>query len=258
MKYAQYPEANVAICYERMGLFEEAQGAYDLAMSKFEDDLSSGPCNTNMNSEVMLWEQQWIRCAKELNQWDIQLDYAQANREQNEILIMQSAWRVPNWNLMKKALLKIEQAYSKLYDFKVNLYRGFLAILHPEERQLCNVDKYVEIASGLCIREWHRLPHILSHIHLQAAQQIIEIHEAKQLIFSPLASPKLVLSPQYIDDREDSPQQMVDTKPVEMDVVSSDSEQVEVFNEFRPVVQQQQQQPNNFEEVHLLLEHSKK
>uniref|UniRef100_A0A1A9ZYS8 PIK-related kinase FAT domain-containing protein n=1 Tax=Glossina pallidipes TaxID=7398 RepID=A0A1A9ZYS8_GLOPL len=49
---------------------------------------------------------------------------------------MESAWRVPNWTLMKKALLKIEQAYSKLYGFKVNLYRGFLAILHPEERQV--------------------------------------------------------------------------------------------------------------------------
>ncbi|KAL9917178.1 transcription-associated protein Nipped-A isoform 1-T1 [Glossina fuscipes fuscipes] len=184
MKYAQYPETNVAICYEQMGFFEEAQGAYDLAMSKFKDDLSSGPCNTNMNSEVMLWEQHWIRCAKELNQWEILLDYAQANREQNEILIMESAWRVPDWNLMKKALLKIEQAYSKLYGFKVNLYRGFLAILHPEERQLCSVDKYVEVASGLCIREWRRLPHIVSHIHLQylqAAQQIIELHEASQI-----------------------------------------------------------------------------
>uniref|UniRef100_A0A1A9ZYS7 FAT domain-containing protein n=1 Tax=Glossina pallidipes TaxID=7398 RepID=A0A1A9ZYS7_GLOPL len=67
MEYAQYPETNVAICYEQMGSFKEAQGAYDLAMSKFKDDLSSGPCNTNMISEVMLWEQHWIRCAKELN-----------------------------------------------------------------------------------------------------------------------------------------------------------------------------------------------
>uniref|UniRef100_A0A1A9ZHG2 Aldehyde dehydrogenase domain-containing protein n=1 Tax=Glossina pallidipes TaxID=7398 RepID=A0A1A9ZHG2_GLOPL len=53
------------------------------------------------------------------------LDYAQANREQNEILIMESAWRAPNWYLMKKALLKNEQAYSKLYGCKVNLYCAF-------------------------------------------------------------------------------------------------------------------------------------
>ncbi|TMW44508.1 hypothetical protein DOY81_004448 [Sarcophaga bullata] len=184
MKYAQYSETNVAISYEQMGFFEEAQGAYDLAMSKFKDDLSNGTCNSHMNSEIMLWENHWIRCAKELNQWDILLDYAQTNREQHEVLIMESAWRVPDWNLMKKALLKIEQAYSKQFGYKVNLYKGFLAILHPEERQLGNVEKYVEISSGLCIREWGRLPHIVSHIHLQylqAAQQIIELHEASQI-----------------------------------------------------------------------------
>ncbi|XP_013100353.2 transcription-associated protein 1 [Stomoxys calcitrans] len=184
MKYAQYSETNLAIAYEQMGFFEEAQGAYDLAMTKFKEDLSNGQCNSHMNSEVLLWENHWIRCAKELNQWDILLDYAQTNREQHEILIMESAWRVPDWNLMKKALLKIEQAYSKQYGYKVNLYKGFLAILHPEERQLANVEKYVEIASGLCIREWRRLPHIVSHIHLQylqAAQQIIELQEASQI-----------------------------------------------------------------------------
>uniref|UniRef100_A0A1B0AFA0 Uncharacterized protein n=1 Tax=Glossina pallidipes TaxID=7398 RepID=A0A1B0AFA0_GLOPL len=68
---------------------------------KYAHYLSSGPCNTNMNSEVIIWEQHWIRCPKELNQWDILLDYAQANREQNEILVMESAWRVAKWNLMK-------------------------------------------------------------------------------------------------------------------------------------------------------------
>uniref|UniRef100_A0A1B0F9X2 Zinc-finger domain-containing protein n=1 Tax=Glossina morsitans morsitans TaxID=37546 RepID=A0A1B0F9X2_GLOMM len=72
-----------------------------------------------------------------------------------------------------------------------------------------------------------------------------EDSQTPELISSPLASPKLLLSPQYIDDGEDSQQQTVDTKPVDMDIASSDSEQVEVFNEFHPVVQQQEQQPSS-------------
>jgi hypothetical protein len=55
------------------------------------------------------------------------------------------------------------------------LYRGFLAICHPEDPHLSVVERYVELASGLCMREWRRLPHIVSHIHLpllQAAQQV--------------------------------------------------------------------------------------
>uniref|UniRef100_A0A1A9WN99 Zinc-finger domain-containing protein n=1 Tax=Glossina brevipalpis TaxID=37001 RepID=A0A1A9WN99_9MUSC len=70
----------------------------------------------------------------------------------------------------------------------------------------------------------------------------LEDSQTPELISSPLASPKLLLSPQYIDD--DSRQQMVDTKPVDMDIASSsDSEHGEVLNEFRPVVQQQQPSP---------------
>lgn len=36
LKYAKYPETNNAIAYEQMGFFEEAQGAYDLVMTKFK------------------------------------------------------------------------------------------------------------------------------------------------------------------------------------------------------------------------------
>lgn len=46
------------------------------------------------------------------------------------------------------------------------------------------MERYVELASGLCMREWCRLPHIVSHIHLpllQAAQQIMELQEAMQI-----------------------------------------------------------------------------
>lgn len=55
------------------------------------------------------------------------------------------------------------------------MYRGYLAICHPEEEHLKLVEKLVEAATVLCIREWKRLPHIVSHIHLpylQAAQQV--------------------------------------------------------------------------------------
>lgn len=42
----------------------------------------------------------------------------------------------------------------------------------------------MESASNLCLNEWRRLPHIVSHIHLQylqAAQQIMELQEAYQI-----------------------------------------------------------------------------
>ena len=37
-KKAKYPETNIAIAYEQQGYFEQAQGAYELAMTKFRDE----------------------------------------------------------------------------------------------------------------------------------------------------------------------------------------------------------------------------
>lgn len=184
LKYAKYTETNNAIAYEQMGFFEEAQGAYDLIMTKYKQEAANGPTPLDMNSELLLWETHWLRCAKELNMWDIILDYAQMHKDKKAFLIMESAWRVPDWALMKQALLRVEGACPKQDGYKVNLYRGFLAILNQDEQHLSSVERYVEIASVLCMREWRRLPHIVSHIHLpilQAAQQIMELQEACQI-----------------------------------------------------------------------------
>lgn len=94
------------------------------------------------------------------------------------------------------------------------MHRGYLAICHPEEQQLNFIERLVDMASSLAIREWRRLPHIVSHVHTpllqvrppdrpptsrgssrkpflnlfdlgflcpQAAQQIIELQEAAQI-----------------------------------------------------------------------------
>ena len=56
----------------------------------------------------------------------------------------------------------------------------------PATQQFANVDRYVEIASALCIKEWRRLPHVVSHIHLtflQAAQQVMELQVRTYVYF---------------------------------------------------------------------------
>ena len=115
--------------------------------------------------------------------------------------MLESAWHKPQWSLVKDALSQVEQGCPKELGWKLNLYRGFLAICHPNEeqqqqqqlqqqqqqpgqqqtpqtQQFAHVDRYVEVASSYCIKEWRRLPHVVSHIHLtflQAAQQVMEL-----------------------------------------------------------------------------------
>ena len=65
----------------------------------------------------------WLtcRCAKELNQWDLVQDYGSSEASGNPLLVLESAWRVPNWARMKEALAHVEQSYPKELAWKVRL-----------------------------------------------------------------------------------------------------------------------------------------
>ncbi|KAL7293008.1 hypothetical protein TKK_0013455 [Trichogramma kaykai] len=183
-RHAQYKETLQATALEQQGFFEQAQLAYDQAMNKFKQDFITTPAPLKIQRESLLWESHWIKCAKELNQWDLLLEYGNRKNDKNPFLILESSWRVPNWAVMKEALALVEQNCPKEMMWKVNMYRGYLAICHSEDQHLSAVERYVEMASGLCMREWRRLPHVVSHMHLQllqAAQQIMELQEAMQI-----------------------------------------------------------------------------
>lgn len=74
---------------------------------------------------------------------------------------------------------QVELSCPKEMAWKVNMHRGYLAICHPEEQQLNFIERLVEMASSLAIREWRRLPHIVSHVHtplLQVGTQNASLH----------------------------------------------------------------------------------
>ncbi|XP_076072619.1 transformation/transcription domain-associated protein-like isoform X5 [Mytilus galloprovincialis] len=183
-KRSKFNETNTALAYEQHGFFEQAQDHYEKAMSKARQDHNSGPASPSVLQEYRLWEEHWIRCSKELNQWDLMLEYANSKGNTNPHLVLESAWRVPNWALMKDALSQVELSCPKELAWKVNLFRGYIAICQPEEHHLNMIERLVEVSSQLAIKEWRRLPNIVSHIHvplLQAAQQIMELQEAAQI-----------------------------------------------------------------------------
>ncbi|XP_048847031.1 transformation/transcription domain-associated protein isoform X2 [Brienomyrus brachyistius] len=183
-KRCKFPETSTAIAYEQHGFFEQAQETYEKAMEKARKEHERNNAPPAVLPEYQLWEDHWIRCSKELNQWEALTEYGQSKGHNNPYLVLECAWRVSNWAAMKEALGQVELSCPKEMAWKVNMHRGYLAICHPEEQQLNFIERLVDMASSLAIREWRRLPHIVSHVHtplLQAAQQIIELQEAAQI-----------------------------------------------------------------------------
>ncbi|XP_038211764.1 transcription-associated protein 1 isoform X1 [Zerene cesonia] len=183
-KHARYRETNVAIAYEQQGFFEQAQAAYDVAMAKLKQEYATNPSSYNMHKECTLWTQHWIKCAKELNQWDSLLELGLTRNVRDPFLILESSWRNPNWPTMKEALAEVEYNCPKELAWVVNLYRGYLCICAGGEQQLGGVERHAEAAAAQCLREWRRLPRLVSHAHLpllRAAQQLMELSEAAQI-----------------------------------------------------------------------------
>lgn len=121
-KQAKFRETATAIAYEQQGFFEQALGAYELAMNKIRTEYCSAPIPPSMNSEVMLWDKHWTRCAKELNQWEMLLEVGTSKINPNPMLVLESAWRVPKMALMKEALTQVEHSCPKEYAWKVQFF----------------------------------------------------------------------------------------------------------------------------------------
>ena len=152
---AKYPQTNIALAYEQQGFFEQAQGAYELTTNKMRADYATTPapaplqqvrlgrsgvglCQRDRVStaadwcltaavrqqEMMLVEEQWIRCCKELNQWDLLLEYGRSSAASSPTLVLDSAWRVPSWTVMKDALQQVELNCPKEMGWKVRRARS--------------------------------------------------------------------------------------------------------------------------------------
>jgi len=116
------------------------------------------------------------RCAKELNQWNIVQDYCGGPDGKNPIMELDAVWRQGNWSAVKDLLGQVETSCPREFAWKVHLYRGYHAICSTEEQNLTVVDRYVDSANQICIKDWRRLPHLVSTAHvpiLQAAQQVL-------------------------------------------------------------------------------------
>lgn len=61
-----------------------------------------------------------MRCGKELNQWELLQEFGCSPECLNYQLVLESAWRTPNWVVVRDALTQLEQACPKEYAWKVS------------------------------------------------------------------------------------------------------------------------------------------
>ncbi|ORZ37497.1 hypothetical protein BCR44DRAFT_1511660 [Catenaria anguillulae PL171] len=183
----QYPETNAALSYQQLGMWERAQHLYEQAQSK-------GRTGTLgfQESEFMLWEEQWIRCAQKLQQWDILESIS--NNENRKDLALESAWRLGDWTTGENKQMLEDMIASAPDSARTKVFKAFIALIKLSERkELDDQTRRAEFQSicdegaQMALSMWHQYPRAVteSHIPLLALfQQFVELSEALTLYHS--------------------------------------------------------------------------
>ncbi|GMM40492.1 histone acetyltransferase [Hanseniaspora uvarum] len=180
---ATYSETIAALSYEQIGMFDKAQQLYESAQVK-----TRANALPYLESEYSLWEDGWIYCAQELQQWEILTDIA--HDEAYTDLMVECAWRTANWNVDRpsiesslKGLLETPTPRRQLLEAFVGLQKQFKAKGNDAE-----VKRMIEDGIQISLAKWATLPKRVSEAHiplLHIFQEFTEMSEL-QLIYKPL------------------------------------------------------------------------
>jgi transformation/transcription domain-associated protein len=133
-KKAQYEETRIALAYAQQGCFELAQGALELAQNKMKNDFANNSAPPALNAEFKLIEDEWIRYSKELNEWDMLVEFASTSSfDVDPWIALEGAWKSTppnfNWELIKEATAKVEVNNPPKMDWKVKAFTSLLNFL---------------------------------------------------------------------------------------------------------------------------------
>ena len=97
-----------ALQYEQIGLFSHAIDYYTQSIKLLENDTTLSNNRFLQLDEYSFLEQHWIKCTKELNQWDTLMSYCKQQSNRDHLLCLDCTWKAGNWPLMKETLGQLD------------------------------------------------------------------------------------------------------------------------------------------------------
>jgi phosphatidylinositol kinase/protein kinase (PI-3 family) len=166
-------ETRIGLSYVQHGKHTQAQEVFLQAMAK----VRSGAISKLPKREIVLWEQQWISCAKELNQWQQLSEFAQ--KVEHYSLLVDCLWKVSDWHTLKDRVLSRVQMEDTP---KVMMVQGYL---HLHEGQVIEGDQCINHGIRRALHKWWQLPSVgeMSHVPLLSLfQQLVELQESTRVL----------------------------------------------------------------------------
>jgi phosphatidylinositol kinase/protein kinase (PI-3 family) len=180
-------ETKLGFVMQQLGQYQDAQKIYYNAMSTVHNNKMNEKARLS-KAEFDLWEDQYVACAKRLNQWDQLTEFARSvshseilSRSAMHVeLLHECLWRVPDWNGMKDWLNKPMLLDSNSPQLK--LYHMYVAL---QDNKLTEVEQLSGQAVQLVLKQWVSLPDTGIHTFiplLEIFQQFVELQESAKIL----------------------------------------------------------------------------
>lgn len=176
-KRAKFETTVKALSFEQVEIYDKAMKFYEEAQIKARSGY-----DTYSDSEYTLWENHWMSCAENLQQWDL---LAEVAKSENFIdLMLESGWRIANWidsKDMFEQYLKgaLPTPRNQVFKSLISLQGVIL-----QQQYITEVSKSCEEGIELAISKWITLPERPTNAHkplLHAFQQYVEYREAAKI-----------------------------------------------------------------------------
>ena len=181
-----FPETISAVSFECQGFYEEAQQYYERAMSKAMGFHVNENAPPSIIPEYKLWEERWIRCSKELGQWDLLNDFGTSQGVSGKPLtILHSAWRLADWNAVKDAVTQLETWSFEDDVIDINIHKCYLSLCQDATSNPSDIKAYVDTITETAMRKFQKLPRVIGPIHiplLRLSHKVVEVNEASQIL----------------------------------------------------------------------------
>jgi transformation/transcription domain-associated protein len=173
-------ESRVALLLEALGCVHEAQEEYLKGLTRTNSSLNDFEAMSV--SELRVWEERWVECAKQLCQWQLMNDFAKAT--QSPELLLECAWKRGDWSSAKQLLLSPStQTSLETWCPESRLQRLYIAILDGEKKS--TVENLSAQTVELALTQWQGLPRVLSRAHVRLMHlfhKFIEVKESIQMM----------------------------------------------------------------------------
>ncbi|GAB2282828.1 hypothetical protein Dimus_017364 [Dionaea muscipula] len=169
-------ETRAGLSLLQHGYWQRAQSLFYQAMVKATQGTYN---NVVPKAEMCLWEEQWLYCASQLNQWEALSDFGRS--VENYEILLDSLWKVPDWAYLKDHVIPKAQVEETP---KLRIIQAYFAL---HDRNFSGVDAGGLVSKGidLALEHWWQLPEMSVHARiplLQQFQQLVEVQESVRVL----------------------------------------------------------------------------